>query len=204
VGLFDPAIVRADRKPLEGTVTYERYRGNGGLKMSLTNDKKRVPLLVDEATRHGALEAKTISAKSVVTAPWVRLKCIYGCDGFGTSHCCPPKTPTPKETQEILDCYTSALLVRFDGKTSPTRVIVELERSAFLAGYYKAFGFGAGPCHLCTTCNTEECVHREKARPAMEACGIDVYATARNNGFPIDVLSDESCEGNYYGLLLLE
>lgn len=235
VGLFDPAIIRAEfgvpetveptallllgypaqaflsperhqaeRKPIGDMVMYERYRERGGLEMSLTNDKKRVPLLVDEALKRGALEAKMISARSVVTAPWVRLKCTYGCDGFGTSHCCPPETPTPKETQEILDCYTSALLVHFDGKTRPTRVIVELERSAFLAGYYKAFGFGAGPCLLCKTCNTEECVHREKARPAMEACGIDVYATARNNGFPIDVLSGESCEENYYGLLLLE
>ena len=172
--------------------------------MPLKNDKQLLSRLVDEALNRGALEAKPISAQSIVTAPWVRLKCTYGCDGFGTSHCCPPKNPTPKEKQEILDGYTSALLVHFDGKSNPTRVIVELERSAFLAGYYKAFGFGAGPCLLCKTCRTEKCIHREKARPAMEACGIDVYATARNNGFPIDVLRDESCEENYYGLLLLE
>ena len=168
--------------------------------MAITNDKK----LINEALKLGALEAKSISVRSVVTAPWVRLKCTYGCDRFGTSHCCPPKTPTPKEMQEILNCYTSALLVHFDGRTSPTQVIVELERSAFLAGYYKAFGLGAGPCLLCRTCNPEKCVQREKARPAMEACGIDVYATARNNGFPIDVLKDVSCEENCYALLLLE
>jgi hypothetical protein len=38
----------------------------------------------------------------------------------------------------------------------------------------------------------------------MEAAGIDVYATARNNGFPIEVVTDEKCEQNYYGLVLIE
>jgi hypothetical protein len=38
----------------------------------------------------------------------------------------------------------------------------------------------------------------------MEACGIDVFATARANGFPIEVLTDRSCPENCYGLLLIE
>ena len=172
--------------------------------MSIINQKTILPLLIGEALKRGAIEAKSVSVRSIVTAPWVRLKCTYGCDLFGTSPCCPPKTPTPKEMQEILDCYTSALLLHFDGRTTPANVIADLERSAFLAGYYKAFGLGAGPCRLCTTCRPGRCVHRGTARPAMEACGIDVYATARNNGFPIEVLQDETCEGNFYALLLLE
>lgn len=47
-------------------------------------------------------------------------------------------------------------------------------------------------------------MHPEKARPSMEACGIDVYETARVNGYPINVLKDKSCTGNYFGLVLLE
>ncbi len=38
----------------------------------------------------------------------------------------------------------------------------------------------------------------------MESCGIDVYATARKNGFPIEVVRDERSDQNYYGLLLVE
>ena len=71
-------------------------------------------------------------------------------------------------------------------------------------GYYKALGFGAGPCRLCKECAEAGCQHSELARPAMEACGIDVYATAHNNGYPIEVLTDKSCEGNYFGLVLIE
>jgi hypothetical protein len=38
----------------------------------------------------------------------------------------------------------------------------------------------------------------------MEACGIDVFATVRANGFPIEVVRDDSSDQNYYGLILIE
>jgi hypothetical protein len=33
---------------------------------------------------------KVIPAKTIATAEWVRLKCRFGCDGFGQSLTCPP------------------------------------------------------------------------------------------------------------------
>ena len=48
------------------------------------------------------------------------------------------------------------------------------------------------------------CRHAEESRPAMEACGIDVFATARAAGFPIEVVTSHECEQNYYGLVLVE
>jgi hypothetical protein len=39
---------------------------------------------------------------------------------------------------------------------------------------------------------------------SMESCGIDVYATIRANGFPIEVVKDRAGEQNYYGLVLIE
>jgi predicted metal-binding protein len=74
----------------------------------------------------------------------------------------------------------------------------------FLDGYYKAFGIGSGPCDTCASCSKQGCRHPETARPSMEACGIDVFATARANGFPIEVLRSTGCEGNYYGLVLVD
>jgi len=56
----------------------------------------------------------------------------------------------------------------------------------------------------CSACPGEGCRHPEKARPSMEACGIDVYATARGNGFPIEVVKDETDDQNYYGVVLIE
>jgi len=79
-----------------------------------------------------------------------------------------------------------------------------LEREIFLAGFYRVFGMGAGPCILCPTCTTKICRHPEEARPSMEACGIDVFATAGENGFPIEVVKDRSSPCNFYGVVLIE
>jgi hypothetical protein len=38
----------------------------------------------------------------------------------------------------------------------------------------------------------------------MEACGIDVYATVRNNGFSINVLKSKEETESCFGLLLIE
>ncbi len=88
-----------------------------------------------------------------------------------------------------------------------------LERTIFLAGYYKAFAFVCGPCWLCKTCaaiakgkpgKAAACKHPDKARPAMEAAGIDVFATARAAGLPIEVIRTEECPQDYYALVLVE
>jgi predicted metal-binding protein len=192
-----------------------KYAGSGGLRFIESSVLIQIPELevtsmpnletfVQRAVEQGALAAKVIESGSIVTAPWVRLKCQFGCGRYGKSHCCPPKTPTPSEMQSVIDCYTRGLLIHCRGKANPTKIVVKLEKEIFLSGFYKALGFGAGPCRLCKECGEDGCLHSELARPAMEACGIDVYATAHNNGYPIEVLKDKSCEGNYFGLVLIE
>ena len=168
--------------------------------------KRTAPLatFVQQACKLGALEAKVIRADTVVTAPWVRMKCQFGCGGWGSNLCCPPHTPTPDETSKVVACYTRALLVHCKANKRLTKIVVALEREIFLAGFYKALGFGSGPCRVCRECNFEGCIRPDDARPSMEACGIDVYATARANGFPIDVVRDETSDQNYYGLVLIE
>lgn len=163
-----------------------------------------VSRLAARAKELGAIGAKPIKPATVATAAWVRMKCQFGCGGYNSSLCCPPLTPNPDETRRVLDGYRSAILVRCQPGSDPTDIVAKLEREAFLAGYYKALGFGAGPCFLCKSCNLKKCSKPRLARPSMEACGIDVYATARANGFPVEVARDEKCDQNYYGLLLVE
>jgi hypothetical protein len=43
-----------------------------------------------------------------------------------------------------------------------------------------------------------------RVRPLMEACGIDVFKTARNNGFQIDTRKEMYGGWNYFALLLVE
>lgn len=151
-----------------------------------------------------AKDVKFIDPKSIVIGYWTIYKCRYGCEAYGKSLCCPPYTPTADETKKIISDYKIGLLVHFGGDVRVTKTIAKIEREIFLRDYHKAISFGAGPCKLCKECSLSECKVPTLARPSMEACGIDVYSTARNNGFPIQVLKSKDEEENCYGLILIE
>lgn len=168
--------------------------------------RKSLRKYIHHAARLGAIDAKEIRAETVVTAAWVRLKCQYGCGGYGNCLTCPPHSPTPEETVRVLAGYTRAILIHGQDYGDVSEMGLQVEREAFFDGYYKAFSYGSGPCRLCDECNVEvgECRHPGEARPAMEASGIDVFATVRANGCPIEVVKDTSDEADYYSLVLVE
>ena len=172
--------------------------------------KEDLEQLCRKSLEFGASEAKPIKTEDIVISNWVRLKCQYGCGGYGKGLTCPPHTPTPEEFKKILDDYHWAILMRFEPRgpeyeqESSHEVAVKLEREAFLSGYYSAFALGSGPCPYCEECNLEECVHPRLARPSMEACGVDVYATVRKAGFDIRVVKDRSEKPTYTSLLLVQ
>jgi predicted metal-binding protein len=169
-------------------------------------------------TRGKPAEAKEIDPKSVITAPWVRLKCQYGCPGYGRGYCCPPDTPGQDQTRRILDSYSRAILFHLEAaKTgSESRVklledflasVVDLEGEMFKQGFYRAFAILSGPCTLCKECGKLKgipCRWGYRARPSMEACGIDVYQTAWNNSFPLVPLKEKKETQNLYSLMLVE
>jgi hypothetical protein len=43
-----------------------------------------------------------------------------------------------------------------------------------------------------------------RIRPMMEACGIDVFKTARRHGFEIDTRKETYGRWNYFALVLIE
>ena len=178
-------------------------------------------------------DLKVVSSEDVAVASWVRLKCRYGCKAYGKHLGCPPYSPTPEETRKVLEEYRIGVIARFeanpDREVSPQHLhhhlwdsintvhetIFQLERCAFLSGYYKAFGFNALPCTFCATCIPEEkervdpfdarnCRHKEKVRPSMEACGIDVFGTLERAGYDISVLDSYSQGVSLFGLVLLD
>ncbi len=164
-----------------------------------------IDALCNRAKELGAGEAKIIAPGNVFTAAWVRLKCQFGCGGYDSSRLCPPHSPTPEQTRKVLDCYDRAILIHGDQTADIRRIVSALEREAFLAGFYKAFGYACGPCRLCDECAFDEgCRHPDQARPAMEGCGIDVFRTVRTAELPIQVVTSPDSPQNYYGLLLVD
>ena len=170
----------------------------------------------DHALKKGITGVKIIRPSSVVTAPWVGLKCKFGCGGYGYNHCCPPHSLTSEETRKIIDSYKRAILFHIEAFHSPDRekrlrkhrqVLREMEGNMFKDGYYKAFVFLIGPCDLCGECailSDSPCINRDSARPSMESCGIDVFQTARNNGFTINTLSEVTESRNDFCLMLVD
>ena len=158
---------------------------------------------LDMAENLGVSDTRIISSDSVITAEWVRLKCQFGCGVYGQRLTCPPRSPSPETTKKMLADFSSGLLIHGDKYTGISKIVSKLEREIFLDGYHRAFGMGAGPCSLCDGC-PEFCRYPSRARPAMEACGIDVFSTVRANGFSIDVVKTTNCRADYFGLVLIE
>ncbi len=163
----------------------------------------------------GADEARVIDTSIVTTAEWVRMKCLYGCDDNGSYRTCPPNAPEPAATRRLVDEYNRAVLLhggphhgRENSDPLSRRLndaALTLERELFLAGFYKAWTMGAGPCDYCGACAVDApCVAPERARPSMEGCGIDVFATAHAAGMPIEVVRDEDDEYHFYALVLVD
>jgi predicted metal-binding protein len=189
-------------------------------------------LLADLSAIHR--DFKLIHAREIEVAEWVRWKCRYGCKAYGKHLGCPPYTPAVEETRKLVQCYERAIVVRVEACPDPSvppssihhhlwnsikqlhDTIFALERQAFLAGYYKAIALGGLPCSYCDDCLPERpdvrldhaakrfCLHQDRMRPSMEACGIDAFATVRRAGYEVEVLTSPEQPITLFGLILLE
>ncbi|HHY36898.1 MAG TPA: DUF2284 domain-containing protein [Firmicutes bacterium] len=163
---------------------------------------------VEEAARQeGADRARVLPARDIVIDERVRLKCLVPlCPNYGRNLMCPPNLPGVEEFRRIARLYQWALLLQVLGATSEKgegpekdlvysyadklhRVVNSLERRLQGMGFLLAAGFIGGSCRLCEECvgqgSREPCRHPFRARPSMEAMGVNVAATAAKAGLGI-------------------
>ena len=85
------------------------------------------------------------------------------------------------------------------------QVVEAVEAAAFKKGMGFAAGFVGGSCVLCDRCvddkTSEACRHPFRARPPMEAVGIDVIKTAESAGLSVHLSSSKNVI--WTGLVLL-
>lgn len=158
------------------------------------------------AKKKGAADAKLIEVDRIKVADWVYWKCRYGCNGYGNTLTCPPYSPTPDQTRSLLKDYEYAVLLKYDYTLDHSRLLVELEKEAFFKGIYSAFGMSSGRCTLCDECTLEpaNCRYPAIARPAMEAGGIDVFATALEAGWDLSVKKSKDDSFHRICMILLK
>ena len=161
---------------------------------------------VDLAKRYGMLDTLVISTSEIFFDIRTNLKCCWGCDRQPTASTrCDSRGTTYDERIRMIKQYKSVLLLHSHDAKRLSEVILELEREAFLDGYY--FAFALRTCNLCGECleaKGKECPQPDKVRPCEALFGIDVYKTARKFGLPCEVLKTKEDTQNRYGFLLIE
>ena len=166
----------------------------------------------DKALELGASRARIVKADEIPVDERVTLKCqVPRCFGYGVSAHCPPNTLKPAELRAHLEKYRWAIFFTIDvppevivrdkatikervaAYQNVFKIVTDVESMAFYDGHYLAFGFGAGSCRH-TFCGLEEdcqamkgqrCRFSLRARPSMEAVGIDVYKMVASAGWDI-------------------
>lgn len=168
---------------------------------------------------NGATDVKIINAADVCIDERVRLKCqIPRCDSYGQNLMCPPYVPSVSEFRTQLSLFSTALLLRISSNIehistdvyAPANKLHDLvnrgEKAAFEAGFRFATGLIGGCCRLCEECvivtGSTKCRFPFKARPSMEAMGIDVIATTKKAGWNITFPVGK--EVTWTGLILIE
>ena len=173
--------------------------------------------LEEKFSEYNFTDFKWIDPKKIVTSNWVRMKCIFGCKEYGKTAACPPNLPSVSECAQFFQEYREAVIFHFEKRVDKpedrfawTRKLdlklLELEREIFLSGYVKAFLLFLDSCNICDECAgvKEKCKHPKLSRTSPEAMCVDVFATARQIGYPIDVLSDYKQPMNRYAFLMIE
>ena len=134
------------------------------------------------------------------------LKCRWGCEDFFQEDIrCHSRDTTYQERVEMVKRYNHILLVHSHDARELSVAVLEIERTAFLDGYY--FAFAIRTCNLCKVCAVQQgnpCPTPDKVRPCDQSFGIDVYETVRNLGLPCEVLQNRNDIQNRYGFVLLD
>jgi predicted metal-binding protein len=174
--------------------------------------KKDLENYRQQAIQFGASQAVIIPADWVQVDERVRLKCLVPrCPNYGQCSYCPPYTPEPEFMRRALSRFHWAVLFRSDiapvedfadwnrhltheakHVRQTTEIAGKIELMAFADGYYLAMGFSSGSCReslcdgmLCQVLDSGRCRFPLRARPSMEAIGIDVYGLVAKVGWEI-------------------
>ena len=137
------------------------------------------------------------------------LKCRWECEyplySLHENIKCDTRNTTYQERMEMLKRYHHILLVHSHNAQELSEAVLEIERTAFLDGYY--FASAIRSCNLCEVCAVKQgnpCPTPEKIRPCDSSFGIDVYKTVRNLGLSCEVLKTKNDIQNRYGFVLLD
>ncbi len=102
-----------------------------------------------------AVYAKMISPQDICFDIRALLKCRWGCeDFFQNSIRCGTRNTSYQERVEMVKGYDHILLVHSHDARELSIAVLEIEKTAFLDGYY--FAFAIRTCNLCKVCVVQQ------------------------------------------------
>lgn len=182
------------------------------LQISEVQLKQDLERYKNKALDLGASRAKIIRADEIPVDERVTLKCqVPRCFGYGVSAHCPPNTLKPAELRTCLEKYQWAIFFVSDVPTDIivrdmdtvkqltaaylkiNKIVADIESMAFYDGHYLAVGFSAGSCRYSFCLQEEDCQALKgnmcrfvlRARPSMEAVGMDVFKMVASAGWDV-------------------
>jgi len=147
---------------------------------------------------------KEIEAQRIVVSPRPVWKC-RACPNYRKNPSCPPYVPLWKETRDWINCFQTALIVKFETdmsdfegeKRETLRYLLKKEKDFFAEGCPFAFALFPGNCNLCDECEFEageRCPHSTSVRPSVDAVGIEISS----------FMKIDFSENVLYGLILID
>ena len=165
----------------------------------------------------GALKASRVRDDQIVLSSSFRDACVQNyCGGYGKTWVCPPACGEIETLMERVRSYPEGILYQTVGRYEDS---FDFESMAAARRAHSAlsrkieedlqtdlpegrFHLSVGGCDLCTKCTWPEgqpCRFPGKALLSLEACGVDVYQTAKAAGLPYH---NGPNTVTYFGLIL--
>jgi len=156
----------------------------------------------------GATHAIAVTPDDIVFDGRTLLKCMFGCSDWGHGCTCPSRGNflKPWELEPLLRKYKSVLIIHSPDKKIAQKASYAVEKEAYFDGDVMVFSMS--DCAICPTCAGKEagggtCRDVRRARPAFHSVGIDVFATVKKLGLPLEALREEGEEQNWYAAVWL-
>jgi len=162
----------------------------------------------------GASDAKSIATNEIPVEDEIIDLCQEPlCESYGQSIYCPPHVMKPQKLRELLTEYENAIIFkievapemllseeRFNEFRKIYEIAAKLTAFAIEAGFSKSKGFAAGSCkpvycpeYQCQALiDGDTCRYPDKARPSMEAVGINVFKLVKDVGWEIHKITENS------------
>ena len=173
--------------------------------------------LIDQIISLGAAKAAPITAGQVVLAAAFRDACAQNsCGVYGKYWVCPPACGEIEDLMTRVRSYDQAILYEsvghfedsfdFEGMVAARQahgaLSRKIEETLRAECPEERLHLSVGGCDLCKACTYPEgqpCLFPERALLSLEACGVDVYQTAKAAGLPYN---NGANTVTYFGLIL--